>query len=119
MNAAIKIGDERIQGKDGLRIFTRSWRPEGKVQGIVVMVPGFNSHSGYYSWPGEQFAAEGLAAYAVDLRGRGHSDGERFYVNEFSDYVSDVDLLVQAAKSRDPGLPVFLLGHSAGGVVSC
>ena len=23
------------------------------------------------------------------------------------------------AKSREPGLPVFLLGHSAGGVVAC
>jgi acylglycerol lipase len=119
MNAAIKIGDERLQGKDGLRIFTRFWRPEGKVRAVIVMVPGFNSHSGYYDRPGEQFAADGFAAYAIDLRGRGHSDGERFYVKAFADYVSDVDLLVQAAKSREPGLPVYLLGHSAGGVVAC
>ena len=27
--------------------------------------------------------------------------------------------MIKLAKSRDPGLPVFLLGHSAGGVVSC
>lgn len=26
---------------------------------------------------------------------------------------------MRLAKSREPGLPVFLLGHSAGGVVSC
>ena len=55
----------------------------------------------------------------VDLRGRGKSDGERFYVDQFADYVSDVAKLVTLAKSREPGLPVFLLGHSAGGVVSC
>ena len=61
----------------------------------------------------------GLAVYALDLRGRGQSDGERFYVEKFADYVSDVATVVTLAKSREPGLPVFLLGHSAGGVVSC
>jgi acylglycerol lipase len=56
--------------------------------------------------------------YALDLRGRGKSDGERFYVEDVADYVSDVAGTVALAKSRNPGLPVFLLGHSAGGVVS-
>jgi alpha-beta hydrolase superfamily lysophospholipase len=69
-------------------------------------------------WVGEQFAASGLAVYALDLRGRGRSDGERFYVEHVDDYVSDVAAVVALAKSREPGLPVFLLGHSAGGVVS-
>jgi acylglycerol lipase len=32
--------------------------------------------------------------------------------------VSDVAATIALAKSRHPGLPVFLLGHSAGGVVS-
>jgi hypothetical protein len=31
-----------------------------------------------------------------------------------SEYVSDVAGLVKIAKSRNPGLPLFLLGHSAG-----
>jgi len=57
--------------------------------------------------------------YAVDLRGRGKSDGERFYVEKLADWVSDVGTVMALAKSREPGLPVFLLGHSAGGVVSC
>jgi acylglycerol lipase len=62
---------------------------------------------------------EGFAVYAVDLRGRGRSEGERFYVENVAEYVSDVEALVRFAKSREPGLPLFLLGHSAGGVVSC
>lgn len=57
----------------------------------------------------EQLVASGLAVYAVDLRDRGQSDGERFYVERISDYVSDAALLVALAKSREPGLPVFLL----------
>jgi alpha-beta hydrolase superfamily lysophospholipase len=111
--------EEKIKRPDGLELFVRSWRPEGAVRGVVAIVPGFNSHSGYYSWVGEQFVANGLAAYAVDLRGRGQSDGERFYIQTFSDYVSDVVSLVGLVKSREPGLPVILLGHSAGGVVAC
>ena len=109
----------RVEGDNGLRIFFRSLRPKEKPRAFVVIVPGFNAHSGYYAWVAEQFVAAGLAVYAVDLRGRGNSDGERFYVENFEDYVRDVEAVVKVAKSREPNLPFFLLGHSAGGVVSC
>lgn len=110
---------DTFEGTGGLSIFFRSWSAIGPTRGVVVIVPGFNSHSGYYTWAAEQFAAGGLAVYAIDLRGRGKSDGERFYVNTFADYVSDVAGLVALVKSHNPGQPVYLLGHSAGGVVSC
>src|SRR5258707_954126 len=89
------------------------------LSGAVAIGAGFNSRSGYYAWVAEQLTAGGHATYAVDLRGRGRSDGERFYVDKFADYVSDITALMDVAKSRDPGLPVFLLGHSAGGVLAC
>ena len=108
-----------FEGVGGLKIFTRSWHPAGTPRALVVIVPGFNSHSGYYQWVAEQFVSHGLAVYALDLRGRGQSDGERFYVQKFEDYVNDVATLVRMAKSDHPGLPVFVLGHSAGGVVAC
>jgi acylglycerol lipase len=111
--------ESTFEGVGGLKIFTRSWQPEGKARAVVVIVPGFNSHSGQYLWVGEQFAAKDLAAYAIDLRGRGRSEGERYYVEKMEDYTEDVATLVRTAKSENPGLPVFILGHSAGGVVSC
>ena len=111
--------DETFTGLGGYHIFCRSWRPREPPRGVVAIVPGFNAHSGYYQWVAEQLVADRLAVYAVDLRGRGKSDGERFYVQSFDDYVSDAAGLVTLAKSREPGLPVYLLGHSAGGVVSC
>src|SRR5271165_5299330 len=110
---------EVVKGASGLSIAFRSWHPEGTARGAVMVVPGFNAHSGSYEWVAEQFVADGLAVYAVDLRGRGNSDGERFYVDNFEDYVSDVEAVVKVARSRESSLPVFLLGHSAGGVVSC
>ncbi len=116
---SIMATEERVKGSDGLEIFVRSWRPEGKARAVFAICPGLNAHSGYYTWAAEQLVAKGLAVYALDLRGRGKSDGERFYVEKMSDYTSDVDTLVTLAKSREPGLPLFLFGHSAGGVVSC
>ena len=108
-----------FRSADGLAIAYRSWRAAGRPRGVVVIVPGFNSHSGYYAWAAERLTALGMSVYAVDLRGRGRSDGERFYVARFADYVADVAGMVDRAAARDPGLPVFLLGHSAGGVAAC
>jgi len=112
------LREERVEGAAG-QLFIRSWRPAGTARAAVMIVPGFNSHSGYYSWVAEQLVARDLAVYAVDLRGRGRSDGERFYVREMSDYASDVATLAAIVREREPGLPVFLLGHSAGGVAAC
>ncbi len=83
-----------------------------------MIVPGFNAHSAYYAWAAEQLVADRFAVYALDLRGRGLWDGERFYVDTFDDYVADVTRFVALAKSKEPVVPIFLLGHSAGGVVA-
>src|SRR4030095_4699352 len=80
-----KATEERVKGTGDLDLFVRSWRPGGAARGVISLVPGLNAHSGSYAWPAEQFAASGFAAYAVDLRGRGQSDGERFYVDTFAD----------------------------------
>jgi acylglycerol lipase len=111
--------EERIDGPSGLKLFTRSWKPAAKSRAVVVLCHGFNSHSGQYAWTADQLVNHGFAVYALDLRGRGQSEGERFYVSHVSEYVADVAAMVKVAKSREPGLPVFLLGHSAGGVTSC
>ena len=105
-------------GAGGLKMFVRSWRPEGEAHAVVAIVHGENSHSGYYEWAGEQLAMRGLGAYAIDLHGRGRSEGERYYVRRMGDYVEDVDTLVQLVKVREPRLPVFLLGHGGGGVIA-
>ena len=118
MTMLADVHEERIDSSKGIRIFVRSWTPPSAPRGVLVICHGVNSHSGQYLWAGAQFASAGLAVFALDLRGRGKSDGERFYVEHVDDYVSDVAATIALAKSRHPGLPLFLLGHSAGGVVS-
>ena len=38
---------------------------------------------------------------------------------QFADYLADVAGMVKLATVREPSLPVFVLGHSAGGVPAC
>ena len=110
--------EQWLEGKGGLKIFTRHWRPAGVPKAALVICHGVNSHGGQYLRAGEEFAAAGFAVTALDLRGRGRSEGERFHVEDVADYVSDLSQAIELAKSHDPGLPCYLLGHSAGGVVS-
>jgi len=76
--------EETVQGSGGGKIHIRSWQPPGKAKAVLVISHGFNSHSGQYIWAAEQFAAAGYAVYAADLRGRGKSEGERFWVEKAS-----------------------------------
>ena len=112
------MNESSFEGVGGLKIATRSWAPESNARAIIILVHGFNAHSGYMVWPAEQFAAAGFAVHALDHRGRGKSEGERFYVEEFSDFLTDVHSLVEIARAQNPGLPVYILGHSAGGVIA-
>jgi acylglycerol lipase len=108
-----------FEGIGGLKIHTRAWKPEGAPRAVVVISHGFNSHSGHYEWAGERLASHGLAVYALDHRGRGRSEGERFYVEHISEYIGDLSTFIDSARAAHPGLKVFLLGHSAGGVIAC
>jgi len=114
-----RMTEGSFEGVGGIKIFTREWQPTGQPHGVVVISHGLNAHSGLYAWAAQQFTSNGLAVYALDHRGRGRSEGERFFVEKFSDWTTDLATFIDIVKSREPGLPVFLLGHSAGGVIAC
>lgn len=108
-----------LYGEDGIPIFTRHWRPAGEPVAAVVLCHGVRSHSGHLLWSAGQFASAGCAVTALDLRGRGLSGGDRYSIEGIADYVTDLRLAIDLARIHDPGLSIFLLGHSAGGVTAC
>ncbi len=110
--------EEQFIGLAGTKLHMRSWRP-GLPRATVVICHGVNSHSGQYLWSGEQLSAAGFSVYAYDHRGRGQSEGRRFYIEDIREYTEDLGTLIALAKAREPGRKIFLLGHSAGGVISC
>jgi acylglycerol lipase len=101
-----------------VKVFVRSWTPERPSRAVLVVCHGFNAHGGHFAWAAEQLLSAGLTVVAFDFRGRGRSEGERFYVEDIDAYVSDLTSTIALVRSRYPRLPLFLLGHSAGGVVA-
>ena len=111
--------EETFEGKGGLKLFARSLRPRGAPRATIVINHGFKSHSGLYDWVAEALAARSFAVSAPNLRRHGKPESEPLFVERMTDYVADLALFVQLAKAREDSAPTFLLGHSAGGVVSC
>ena len=91
--------DERIASADGRMLHMTTSLPEDRPRAVVVIVHGFNSHSGYYPWVAERLTASGFAVYTFDLRGRGKSEGERYFIESFQEYQDDVHAVVSPAGS--------------------
>jgi alpha-beta hydrolase superfamily lysophospholipase len=110
--------DGRIAGTGGLEIYWQAWLPEGEPRAVVLIAHGGAEHSGRYEWTAGQLTARGFAAYAIDHRGHGRSDGPRAYVDRLDNAVADLHRLGDLARERHPATPSFLLGHSMGGLIA-
>ena len=99
---------------DGTALFWRSWRAPSP-RAAVAIVHGLGEHSGRYDHVGSFLAGRGYDCWAGDCRGHGLSPGPRVHVDDFGRYVEDAGAFVQLAAAS--GRPVFLVGHSQGGLV--
>ena len=104
-------------GHGGLQLYAQCWRPEGEAKATLAIVHGFGEHSGRYGNVVNWFVPKGYAAYAFDLRGFGRSPGQRGHINSFAEFRQDVKAFLQWVQSQQPGKPLFLLGHSLGGLI--
>lgn len=108
----------RLAGVGGLELFTRAWPAACEPRAVVVIAHGAGEHSGRYSHVAKRFTSDGFAVHALDHRGHGRSEGRRAYVDRVANAVEDLDQLVVAARGHHPGVPLFLLGHSMGGLLA-
>ncbi len=90
----------------------------GRPKASVVVAHGYGEHCGRYEELLDVLAASRFATFAVDLRGHGRSDGDRAFEPDFGHYLADFGLVVERAKAEHPGKPVYLLGHSLGGLIA-
>ncbi|MVM38537.1 alpha/beta fold hydrolase [Spirosoma sp. HMF3257] len=118
MQTLSQVQTDSFISETGLNVAYKHWKAVDKPKAIVVFAPGFNSHSGYFQWSAEQLTAQRFDVYGIDFPGRGMSDGERYYMADYEQFVKELDKLIDIAQAAHPGLPIFLLGHSAGGVLS-
>jgi alpha-beta hydrolase superfamily lysophospholipase len=108
----------RVRSADGLCLQGYAWAPAGPPRGAVVVVHGIRHHATRYGALAEALAADGLLVVAQDHRGHGRSGGKRQRFDAIADLEGDVDLAVARARAEAPGVPLFLYGHSLGGLVA-
>ena len=109
---------DALTGAGGLRLFWQSWLPDGAPRAVVVIVHGAGEHSDRYEHVAQRLTSEALAVYALDHRGHGRSQGAREVIDRVENAVCDLDQLVVLAAAAHPALPVFMLGHSLGGMIA-
>jgi alpha-beta hydrolase superfamily lysophospholipase len=104
---------------DGLRIFARSWAPtDGPARAVLCLVHGLGEHSGRYAAVAALLARRGYTLLAADTRGHGRSEGPRGHFPSIDAVLDDIGELLRQARERFPGRPLFLYGHSLGGVLA-
>ena len=84
---------------------------------LVLIVHGILEHAGRYAEMAKYLNRAGIAVWGVDLRGHGRSSGSRVWTDHFDRYLDDVSLVLSEAQATHPDLPIFLLGHSMGGLI--
>lgn len=99
---------------------TLQWHewPVDAPRAAVLLAHGYAEHFGRYHHVAAALNAKGYAVFAVDHWGHGRSEGIPGFVPSFSAYTDGVSLLRDTIAATHPGLPVFLIGHSMGGLIA-
>jgi alpha-beta hydrolase superfamily lysophospholipase len=104
-------------GRGGRELFRRAWLPD-EPSACALLVHGYGEHCGRYEHLATWLASRRVAVHAFDHQGHGRSSGTRCYVRRFSDFLDDAEEALLIARTSHAGLPLFVIGHSMGGLVT-
>ena len=99
-------------------LYAEEFVPSAAPRGIVVVTHGYMEHCGRYREVDHVIVRAGWAALAYDVRGHGRSPGPRGHIDHFATYLDDLDRVLRAARALAPNVPVVLLGHSHGSLIT-
>ena len=111
--------DGNFKGVGHDNIHYQAWLPDGNVKAVLFLVHGLGEHCGRYANHVNHYVPLGYAIYGLDLPGHGKSDGEREVIERFTDYIDPLAKYYQMVKNWQPDKPVFIFGHSMGGLITC
>lgn len=89
------------------------WESE-RAKGVFVLVHGANEYHVRYQWLIQKLIDEGYHVVMGDLPGQGRNPKTPGHVDSFQEYIDVIETWYERALQFE--LPVFLLGHSMGGL---
>lgn len=114
---------ERLESPTGAALAFRHWQPSATPRAVLLVCHGLGEHAGRYDGLGEAMAEQGFATLAHDHRGHGLTTapdaprGRFAWRGGAAIVVADVLAMRDHIERLYPGLPVFLFGHSMGGLI--
>lgn len=109
----------RTQAADGNCLQGYAWAATGTTpRAVLVVVHGLGDHARRYGALAQALNSQGVAVLAQDHRGHAGSGGARQRIDSVEQAAGDVELALQEAERRWPTVPVYLHGHSFGGLVA-
>ncbi len=102
--------------RDGTELLERAWTVASP-KACVLIVHGYGEHCGRYGHVAERFNEEGISVYSYDQRGHGESPGKMGTVADFDRLGDDLEDFLGEVRRLAGGVPIFLFGHSMGGLV--
>lgn len=106
-----------VRGDDGTEVHLRIWRPP-RPRLLLVNVHGLGDHGALYPDLVAFALGRGWCVYGPDTRGNGRSGGPRGHVDRFEAFRSDLGRVVDVARRLDSSLPLVMVGHSLGGLIT-
>jgi acylglycerol lipase len=107
-----------FKGVQDTNIYFQNWLPESEPKAILFIVHGLAEHSGRYMNIVNHFVPLNYGVYGIDHLGHGKSDGTRVFVDRFEDYIKPLKVYLDMIHLWQPRKPIFLVGHSMGGLIS-
>ncbi|MBK5109471.1 MAG: lysophospholipase [Anaerolineales bacterium] len=114
----MQSSEDTFQGDAGLELYYKSWHPADQPKAVIVILHGVAEHSDRYLNVVDNLVPLGYAIYAYDQRGHGKSPGQRGYLESWDEYRSDLKHFLDLVHQQEPGLPVFMYGHSQGALIA-
>lgn len=107
----VKIVEETNNGR-----YYRSWKIENP-KAVILLVHGLGEHCQRYEAIAKALNNSGYDVCSMDLPNHGCSDGRKGHVDSFVFFQQAVLGLYQRIKDDSPNKPIFILGHSMGGLI--
>jgi alpha-beta hydrolase superfamily lysophospholipase len=107
-----------FKGVGSTKTYYQAWLPEGTAKAVLLVIHGLGEHCGRYMNVVNHLVPLGYAVYGYDHIGHGKSEGMREVVEHFEDYTNTLAVYCEMVKSRQAGKPLFLVGHSMGGLIA-
>lgn len=118
MTSAERRSHGYMEGVGRLRLHYRAVEVEDP-RGALLLAHGLFEHSRRYEEFASFMAGHGFSTFMLDLRGHGSSEGRRGHVRSFDVLLQDLDRFRREVQGLVPlDLPLFLVGHSLGGLIA-